>query len=86
MAIARKPNRTAGAAVDVDALINRGGSAVGGAAAETPASTTPILLRLPADLLERLEAAVKERPVRLPRHTWILEAIHEKLMRETRTR
>lgn len=86
MAIARKPNRTAAPAVDVDALINRGGSPVGGAAAETSARATPILLRLPADLMERLETALRERPVRLPRHTWILEAIHEKLLREASTR
>ena len=83
MAIARKPQRPAATAtVDVDALINRGGSPTGTAGDEERGKTTPILLRIPADIMERLDAALKARPVRLPRHTWILEAIHEKLTRE----
>ncbi|HUB33637.1 MAG TPA: hypothetical protein VMA31_11430 [Bryobacteraceae bacterium] len=83
MAIARKPNRKATSAVDVEALINRGGSPGGSGPREVQAKTTPILLRLPAGMGERLDAALKNRPVRLPRHTWILEAIHEKLTRES---
>jgi len=83
MAIARKPSRKAASAVDVEALINRGGSSGGSRGREGPAGATPILLRIPAGLLERLENALKDRPVKLPRHTWILEAIHEKLTRES---
>ena len=83
MAIARKPSRKAASAVDVEALINRGGSPGGSGGREGPAGATPILLRIPAGLLERLENALKDRPVKLPRHTWILEAIHEKLTRES---
>jgi len=83
MAIARKPNRTAPPAVDVDALIGRGGSPAGNAEEGKPAA---ILLRIPPDLMARLEASLKGRPVKLPRHTWILEAIHEKLTREARAR
>jgi hypothetical protein len=83
MAIARKPNRAA-PAVDVDALIQRGGTP--GKTAGDEARTTPILLRLPAGLLERLDAALKDRPIRQPRHTWILEAIYEKLTREASDR
>ena len=82
MAIARKPHRPAEAAMDVDALINRGGSPTGSPAAAAPSKTTSMLLRIPADIMERLDTALKSRPVRLPRHTWILEAIHEKLTRE----
>jgi hypothetical protein len=85
MAIARKPSRPAQAPVDVDALINRGGSPSGGPI-EGQAKTTPILLRIPTDMMERLDTALKNRPVRLPRHTWILEAIHEKLTRELPTK
>jgi hypothetical protein len=83
MAIARKPSRKTASAVDVEALINRGGSPGGSEGREGPTGATPILLRIPAGLLERLENALKERPVKLPRHTWILEAIHEKLTRES---
>jgi len=83
MAIARKPQAQAAPTVDVDALINRGGSAAGNPPPETAAkSPTPILLRIPAEMMNQLDAALKARPVRLPRHTWILEAIHEKLSRD----
>lgn len=53
-----------------------------GKAAEREA-THPVVLRVPAHLLARLDAAVAERSVRVPRHTWILEAIAEKLVRES---
>lgn len=86
MAIARKPNRTSERAVDVEALINRGGSAGRTAPEESQAKAAAILLRIPADMLERLDRVLKGRPVKLPRHTWILEAIHEKLTRELRAK
>ena len=83
MAITGKPHRTADPAVDVDALINRGGSPGGAPQEEAPGKTSStILLRLPPGLLEQVDAVLKARPVKLPRHTWILEAIHEKLSRE----
>ena len=86
MAIARRPHPTAKPSVDVDALINRGGSSPGTPPPQSQAkASTPILLRVPAEMLEQLDAALKARPVRLPRHTWILEAIHEKLSRDRST-
>ncbi len=82
MAITGKPHRP-DPAVDVDALINRGGSPGGAPPEETPGKTSStILLRLPTGLLEQVDAVLKARPVKLPRHTWLLEAIHEKLSRE----
>ena len=82
MAITRKPAATRRpASVDVDDLINRGGS--------SPAPTetfedrvVPVILRLPTSMLRSIDTAVKSRPVRIPRHTWLLEAIHEKLTRD----
>lgn len=44
--------------------------------------THPVVVRVPVDLLTRLDDAVKRRHVRVPRHTWLLEAIIEKLDRE----
>lgn len=82
MAITRKPKLSgAPVLVDVDALINKGGSS------PTPektanVATVPLVLRLPSEVLTRVDAAVKARPVRTPRHTWLLEAVHEKLRRE----
>ena len=85
MAIARKPQRpsSTATAIDVAALISRGGSP-SGTTTDALGKSTPILLRIPADIMDRLDAALKARPVKLPRHTWILEAIHEKLTRENR--
>jgi len=79
MAITRKPKSNPN--VDVDTLINKGGSVV---KVETPKpKVMPVALRIPTDILERLEHVLASRPVRLPRHTWILEAIVEKLDRES---
>ncbi len=87
MAIARKPLRSGlsmGSGVDVEALINKGGSTPAReAAAKSHTGTTPIVLRLPTELLDQVDSLLKARPVRLPRHTWILEAVYEKLKRES---
>ena len=40
-----------------------------------------ISLRLPVSMLKEVDAAVKQRPYRMPRHMWLLEAVHEKLIR-----
>lgn len=78
MAITRKPKAQS---VDVDTLIHKGGSV---ATTEAPkAKVMQVSLRIPVDLLERLNQALESRAVKLPRHTWILEAIAEKLERES---
>jgi hypothetical protein len=82
MAISRKPHRSPAPAVDVDALINRGGSPTGAQDTGTETKAIPVLVRVPANMVEQIDSALKGRPIRLPRHTWILEAIHEKLNRE----
>jgi hypothetical protein len=38
-----------------------------------------VALRLPLDLIDRVDAAVESRRIPLSRHQWILEAICEKL-------
>ena len=50
--------------------------------ARKPRPPAPVLLRVPAAMLARIEKAMKARPVKIPRHTWLLEAVHEKLARE----
>ncbi len=82
MAIARKPkarNSDAGAGVDVDALINKG---LGSQAEPAKNETASVVLRIPAKVLTRIDKAVRHRPIKTPRHTWILEAIIEQLRRE----
>jgi hypothetical protein len=42
-----------------------------------------VVLRLPRALLQRVDVAVKQRPLKTPRHRWLMEAILEKLERES---
>ena len=84
MAISRKPKPQEKASVDVEALINKGGSVAGGDNDTGEKSSVPVILRVPQTLLTRIDEAVAARPIRTPRHTWMLEAVLEKLERETR--
>lgn len=88
MALARKPKAKPAQKDEksIEELINRGG----GVPSEAPAlqygagegALVRVSLRLPKDLADQIETAVESRAIRTPRHTWILEAIHEKLERE----
>jgi hypothetical protein len=86
MAVTRKPTKKAEPqAVDVEALIRKGGSVAG--EAETgnqsqPGKAVSVILRIPADVMGRVDQAVQARRIKTPRHTWLLEAIMEKLDRE----
>ena len=84
MAITRKPKPSPAATsgVDIDALINKGGSVSGqppapAAVEEEVSKPVPVVLRIPADLLAQIDQSAKRRRVRTPRHTWLLEAIVE---------
>jgi hypothetical protein len=83
MAISRKPRTEPATAknVDVDALINKGGSISQRQDAEQ--KEKPVILRVPEDVLERIDAIVKARRIKTPRHTWLLEAVLEKLEKES---
>lgn len=80
MAIVRKPKRE----TEVEQLIRRGGGTPVRGEGETDPKDEPtaIVLRIPADMLRKIDVSVRGRPVRTPRHTWLLEALHEKLLRE----
>jgi hypothetical protein len=83
MAITRKPATVRPAPpVDVEDLINRGGSTPARAEVAETDQIVPVILRLPSSMLKSIDKAVRSRPVRIPRHTWLLEAVHEKLSRE----
>ncbi len=85
MAISRKPKQSSGTVakrVDVDALINKGGS-VGGKNGGQETGTVPVILRVPEDILGKVDASVQARRIKTPRHTWLLEAVLEKLERES---
>jgi hypothetical protein len=85
MSISRKPRAATAQAVDVDALINRGGTPSAEQNGKPHDKTVAVVLRLPAEMLGQIDASVNARPIRTPRHTWLLEAVHEKLKLEQRT-
>lgn len=41
-----------------------------------------LTVRVPPETLHRIDALVKARRNKIPRHSWLLEAIYEKLDRE----
>ncbi len=82
MAIAAKPKtvRPEGrTSVDVDALINKG---LALRPQKSPGERVPVLLKIPGNIAGRLDDAVSAAPIRMSRHSWILNAILEKLERE----
>lgn len=82
MAISRKPKATEKTQKepDINALINKGGST-----AETSIKKEegkPVLVRVPSDMLKQIDEIVSSKKIKIPRHTWLLEAVFEKLERE----
>ena len=80
MTIARKP-KTNTKKLDekaINLIINKGGSTVKN---EKP-EEKPVILRVPADTLEQIDGILKNKKIKTPRHTWLLEAVYEKLERE----
>ncbi len=46
------------------------------------ASTVSVLLRLPDDFVTKIDTCLQSRPIHTPLHTWILEAILDKLSKD----
>ena len=85
MAITRKPkSAAAGAGIstvsekEIGQLISKGGSV----AKQENNEDKQVLVRIPKDLLEQIDALAQSRRVRTPRNTWIVEALFEKVERE----
>lgn len=88
MSIAKKPtsikqNKNRQDEDKISKLISKGGSV---ATEETPQATNDdpktVQLRIKPSWINKIDTALKTRPVKTARHTWFLEAIHEKLERE----
>jgi hypothetical protein len=83
MAITAKPSKASTPVVDVDALINKGGSvAAPGEQGREETEIKTVLLRVPIDILTSVDAQLKSRRPRVPRNTWILEAMLQRIERE----
>ncbi|MEM7756916.1 MAG: hypothetical protein AAF298_02115 [Cyanobacteria bacterium P01_A01_bin.40] len=88
MSISKKPKTTSSSQseAEVQALIEKGGSAARqnkkNSNKKQQKDIVPISLRLPREFSERIETVLEKRALKIPRHTWLLEAIVEKLERE----
>lgn len=79
MVIAKKPKK-----IDVEALINKGGSIAKDKNLSVcqDIKEKSVVLRIPSSMIDSIDKMLKTRLLRMPRHTWILEAIAEKIERE----
>jgi hypothetical protein len=67
---------------DIDAVINRGGSSA--ASQEDNQEQERVFnLRVPESLVKEVDALRKRRTGKISRNTWILEAIEDKIKRES---
>ena len=74
MGLSRKPKRQEAAEAAVQAVIGKGGTPAG-----AQGGIRKVLLRIPAEMLDRVDEAAAGRAVPTSRTTWLLEAVHEKL-------
>ena len=69
---------------EIEALIAKGGSVA--TPAPPPAPPAPgvklVPVRIDAALLARIDRAVQTQPIKIPRNTWVLQAMLEKLARD----
>ena len=82
MAIRSKPQQSAPAADEraVEAFIGKGGGVT--KAPDKPEAAKKLQLRLPVDIIQRIDA-VRPKGITAPsRHDWFLQAMLEKLERE----
>lgn len=67
--------------VDVDALINKGGSVASNTNQFTKTEML-VNLRMPSDIVQQIDLLVSKRRIKTSRHTWLMEAIYDKLEKE----
>ena len=87
MSIARKPERSKSSDRQIEALINKGGDVPATHVRPQPERqrrrSGQVVLRIPVDLLSRVDTVVAAQPLPTTRHAWLLEAILEKVERES---
>jgi hypothetical protein len=84
MAVTRKPRVVPES--EIEALIAKGGSVATPELALPAAPPAPgvklVPVRIDTTLLARIDQAVQAQPIKIPRNTWVLQAILEKLDRD----
>lgn len=86
MALSRKLTKEKTASPSVEELIMKGGTSGAGqqeASVQDDDKIRMVQLRMPIGDVNLIDKARKKRPGKLSRHTWIMEAIEEKLARES---
>ncbi len=81
MALSKKLGKPEIEQPNVEALIMKGGSSGGQEAATHDISIKRVQLRVSTAVLDQIDGLVKKRAGNVSRHTWIMEAIEEKLER-----
>jgi hypothetical protein len=83
MALSKKISTNSTNHPNVEKLILKGGTS-GAQDTDLPEDedVKRVQLRVPTAKLDQINKAVRRRPGRLSRHTWIMEAIEEKLQRD----
>ena len=85
MTVTTKPKPQQPDESQVQKLINKGGSVATGQGRSDAPEFFSVLLRLPVDMLTEIDERVKQRrPVRISRQAWIIEALHERLTKDTK--
>ena len=46
---------------------------------ENSKTSQTVILRVPKDMLEKIDSSLKSRPIKMSRNTWFLEAIYRYL-------
>lgn len=52
------------------------------AANQTDSNAAVLTIRVPVELRDRMDAVLASRLIKIPRNTWVLEAVLEKLARD----
>ena len=83
MALSKKIPDSGQKKPSVEDLILKGGSS-GNITTEqlSDGDAKKVQLRIPLSLLDQVDSLVQRRPGKLSRHTWIMEAIEEKLKKD----
>jgi hypothetical protein len=82
MTISKKPKKADVSEAVINAIIEKGGS-VGVAENKQDSGKKNLQLRLESDLIDQIDKVRGKRTIPPSRHTWILEAIYEKLQNES---
>ena len=80
MAVTRKPRIVP--KNEIEALIAKGGSVAAPASPPPAPGVKLVPVRMDATLLARIDRAVQAQPIKIPRNTWVLQAMLEKLARD----